>query len=141
MTTIAWDGTRLAADTQSTRNDLVVSVASDKITAFTDGTAFGYTGANSDRSVAEEWIERGMKWPAPEFDGAALIVPRRGRAFILESKAAGPVLSSFRYQAIGSGAAIALGAMASGGTATAAVRAAIRHDVYSGGRVRSFKLR
>ena len=40
------------------------------------------------------------------------------------------------FHAIGSGREIALGAMEVGGDAVAAVKAAIKHDCYSGGKVR-----
>ena len=43
------------------------------------------------------------------------------------------------YYAEGSGSSFALGAMAYGATAREAVKAAIKHDVYSGGRIQTMR--
>jgi ATP-dependent protease HslVU (ClpYQ) peptidase subunit len=67
------------------------------------------------------------------------IVFPNGKLFVMNRAA---VLVEFQseFVAIGSGAAVALGAMAYGATAREAVRIAIEFDVYSGGEIQEVRL-
>lgn len=73
-----------------------------------------------------------------EFQG--LIITPRGKIFMVEASLIPFEIKSAGGLAIGSGAAFAMGAMASGKTAAEAVSIAMKFDVNSGGKVQKLKL-
>lgn len=74
-------------------------------------------------------------------DLEALIISPNGKVFHVEEKLLFTPLKKQEYFAIGSGEQVALGAMCAGATAIEAVKAALRHDGSTGGRVQFLKLR
>jgi hypothetical protein len=137
MTTIAWDGKTLAADSQATTSS-GTRCRTAKIVRSSKG--FVAAGAGSLNAVTPwlRWVLAGMppeKQPDTLADSSTiLIVDPRGRAFTFEGS---PVRLPLRDKiwALGSGADFALGAMAMGADARTAVKVACRFDVYSGGRI------
>lgn len=132
--TVAWDGLSLAADSQVSNGDTRVGEAV-KIGG-RKGVGWGACGALCDINAWMEWCERGMPGDPPAFvkdSSTAIIV--RGDTVLIWDEGRWDRLTADRY-AIGSGRAFALGAMEHGASAKRAVEAAIRRDVYSGGRVR-----
>lgn len=141
MTTIAYRDGVLAADTLRTSN----------------GMRDGYqrkihkcgrlliAGAGS-AAVCEQfrsWVLRGMVGPSP-FEGKpdsgnGLVITPDGLAVIWGSS--GPwQLKDVPFLALGTGEQIAMGAMAMGGSAEEAVRAAITLNISSGGEIQTVRV-
>ncbi|HEY9101833.1 hypothetical protein [Chitinimonas sp.] len=134
MTTIAWDGKTVAADTQANNSGL--RSRTKKLFRLKDGATYGFTGEIQDGRVVYEWLDNGQHEPRPTVSAGfvALLICPDGRAYTMEDKLVLlPVLEPFR--AIGSGRNFAMGALAVGADAVRAVAAAIALDVYSGGEI------
>jgi hypothetical protein len=151
MTTIAWDGSTLAADSQSTSGDVICSLKEKKIyqpsesgTWTVNGETVWAIGCSGDCGAEEELqaiMETGLNYATqflPTFSFTALAIVGKERAFII-SKDKGEDRASISLQldpyAIGSGSMIARAAMRCGKSAIEAVHVAIEMDVYSGGMV------
>lgn len=146
MTTIAYDGRYLAADTLGVRGGNRSEQPSCKI-AVQDGYAFAFGGfwghfrqqlmawalaafRDADAPDAPEW--RGC--PAKDVEGAMLVVtPTRG-LLVFTDQAPYPDPEAWPF-AVGTGGDIALGAMGAGVTAMEAVKLAMRWDLKTGGEV------
>lgn len=154
MTTIAWDGTVLAADSQSTSGDVICSLKEQKIFQPKDGVqwvvegesvvALGCSGDCGAEVELQELLHGGLKYSTPftsSVSFTALAIISQDRAFII-SKDKGEDRASISLQldpyAIGSGGLIARTAMHCGWGAIDAVKTAIEMDVYSGGQINSF---
>lgn len=92
------------------------------------------------RRPLEEWVREGCPEdgvPSALLDNedkfTCIVVDREGAAYQFNNGYLVPVCAD--YTAIGSGAMLALGAMAHGADAEAAVQAAARHDKNTGGPV------
>ena len=68
------------------------------------------------------------------------MVDKRGRITSFESESSAPCRIRAKFLAIGSGAAVALGAMAAGADAKQAVRIACQFDAHTKGPVKAYKL-
>lgn len=136
MTTVAWDGKTLAADSQATMGSLrctVVKIARSR-------TGFLAAGAGEINSIVPwlRWVERGLK-PDEQPDSLhdkshVIIVDPKGRAYTFEGSTTRLPLRA-KFWALGSGMELALGAMAMGADARTAVKVAAKFDVYTGGRI------
>ena len=135
MTTVAFDGKSLAADSQTTTGSIrgtTVKIAKNKA---------GFLVAGSgDLCVIKQWLNWVLDGMPPERqpehcrESNIIVVDPRGRVTVFEDNAV--ALSPPRKQwALGTGSDIALGAMAAGADARQAVKIACKLDVYSGGRV------
>lgn len=139
MTTIAWDGKTLAADSQISNGDLRVGSAR-KIGA-KNGVGWGAAGDLSLINAFLDWCERGAAGSPPAFEegsGEGIII--HGDLVLTWSGRAWDRLNADVY-AIGTGRELAHGVLAIGGTAQQAVQAAISRDRGSGGRVRAISVR
>lgn len=130
MTTVAWDGRTLAADTISVNQNLKRRV--QKIFRLRDGSLFGGCGEYDDVLAAREWFESGGNKPTLK-DFAALLVTESG-AFRIESHLIRhPIAEGFF--AIGSGRDFAIMAMHLGKTAEEAVSLASVYDAWTSGPI------
>ncbi|MCG9534382.1 MULTISPECIES: hypothetical protein [Providencia] len=157
MTTIAWDGVTLAADSQSQVGSMIVSLKEQKIFEADkkhplkiNGRRIQVIGICGDMSAKDEiWqtLSSGVNFStafnelsdfsiiAIDFDGKAFVVSKNKdekHAYVYEAEA--PL-------AIGSGDSFAMGAMKSGKSAEEAVKVAMSLDVYSGGEVNYCKIK
>lgn len=136
MTTVAWDGKSLAADSQATAG--VLRCRARKIVKSASG--FVAAGAGDLNGILPwlRWVQQGLKpEQQPETlhgKSTIIIVDPRGRAHTFEGSAVRVPLRN-KFWAFGSGAELALGAMAMGADARTAVKIASQFDVYTGGRV------
>lgn len=143
MTTIAYRNGIMAADTQVSTGDVndcfITKLAKNK-----KGDIAGAGGPLGYKYKFLKWFKSGEKGKPPScvdesagFEG--VIVRKSGKIEIYDQE----VKSTIRcnYYAFGSGNHLALGAMANGATAKQAVKAAIKHDVYSGGKITKLKLK
>lgn len=140
MTTIAWDGKTLAADSQATSGTLRSRVV--KIVRSPSGFLCAGAGEFSAIIPWLRWVEHGLvPEDQPEHLGSkatVIIVDPRGKAYTLEGT---PIRVPVRdkFWAIGTGAELAIGAMAMGADAAQAVKVAAKFDVHTGGRVVAMK--
>ena len=144
MTCIAWDGKTLAADKQSTNNNLARTVT--KITR----VGKSLVGGAGDASQTEEmvaWLRRGAKvgdFPASQRDKedwASMLVIRPGGFIDLYERTPYPTRYEDKIFAIGSGRDFALAAMYLGKCASDAVEIASIFDAGSGNGVDVLVLR
>lgn len=134
MTTVAWDGKTLAADSRCTSSGLAYNVT--KVWRLSDGRLFGATGTMSYASAVKDWLNG--EGPKPEgvkeFTGIRIRWGADSPVIELCDEnlcfyAIEPELKQF---ALGSGRDYALAAMALGKSAAEAVELAARFDVYTG---------
>lgn len=132
MTTIAWDGTMLAADSQATRGGLTHNT--QKIFKLKDALIAG-VGSWIDVQKFLEWYQNQVE-KFPDLDDPesfeAIVITRGGAASYGPSKY--PFKLRGKY-ATGSGTQAAMAAMNLGKSARAAVEVAAKVDLYTGGRV------
>lgn len=153
MTTIAWDGSTLAADSQSQSGDVICSLSEAKIFKPKPGEewtiygekvlALGTSGDCGAEMEVMDLLRDGLSYKSqflPTFSFTALLIISAGRAYIA-SKDKGETSALISLQldpyAIGSGGLIARTAMHLGRRAIEAVQTAIELDLCSGGRVDS----
>ncbi len=134
MTTIAWDGTFLAADSQTTSNWTIVSDSSTKIHNF-NNVYFAGSGKVSEIRQVARWLEGGAEGTldALKTEKSEFLVVIDQRAYVLNEN--GLIPTHDKYYATGSGRDHAYGVLAGGGSAEKAVRSSICHDIGSGGEI------
>lgn len=138
MTTIAWDGKTLAADTLSTCSG-IRSAYHAKI--WREGRLLiGGAGSRTVTLQFRDWVRTGMK-------GACPLTKDIGNVFVVTPDGTGvmwcddgPFHMDNEPWALGSGEQFALGAMAAGKTAEEAVAIAALYDTCTGGDVTALKI-
>lgn len=142
MTTIAWDGTSIAADRLCGGRYTVA-----KLWRLPDGSVIGGAGLYDDIVEVVHWLASGAREdekprlaPREESSDLLLIDPE-GRPHWLTWPHLRRVPIVEPYEAIGSGSEYALGAMAMGASAKRAVQIASRFDPSTGRGVTVAKVR
>jgi 20S proteasome alpha/beta subunit len=135
MTTICTDGETIAADMLVTEGILRHGTFS-KLARANDGSVIGVTGSPFDLSSFVEWYNGDREKPWSDADTSEFLVLSPcgvircfnylGRSYIATAP-----------QAIGSGAAVAYGALAMGASPKQAVEVASKYDTGTGGGVES----
>lgn len=139
MTTIAYRAGILAADGRVTYSDGVLTDNFCKITKLSDGALFALSGENSYAvDIIRHLEQEGVDLPVGD-SFTALLVEVGGTIKLYEGNGDFFEIPT-DYISIGSGSAYAYGAMDTGATAEEAVRAAIKRDPISGGRVQVERL-
>lgn len=140
MTTIAYKNGVIAYDTRQTRGDRIVSDSSSKCEKVNDVLFFLSGAVCDEKALIAAYF--GMPSSAPVecsgyvVDGGRLmLVGHDDKTGIWKQD-----LDPSNPDAIGSGAPYALVAMDMGATAAEAVRAAMKRDIYTGGKVRAVKI-
>lgn len=90
MTTCAWDGTTLAADTRNTVGGL--QFQSTKAVRLKDGRLFAGSGAAEDSEAVRMWLDGGEKPTVKDFVG--ILIGPNSQCYRLEDK-----LVAFRVSA------------------------------------------
>jgi len=140
MTTIAYRDGTLAADTCVTcSSGRRLPGTHSKICSNEHGWLFGAAGTIADIARLRQWFstytgDKRLKGP-PGGSYDALLISPKGACLYLELGAIWDAPTDAPFHAVGSGAALAIGAMAHGATAQEAVATAILYDEGSGGRV------
>lgn len=152
MTTIAWDGKTLAADSLGDQNGLRMETTKLHRGVLADGHPFilGAAGENSWANMLHQWVktltvERLKYEPYPHQcndgadrnDPAAIIV--LGKFGVFYKAGATFAQLEREFHAVGSGRDFAIASMHYGNPAEEAVRVACRYDCYSGGDVRTME--
>lgn len=143
MTTIATDGRTIAADSRMVCEDRIASDLQPKLDPLSDGSWLGCMGNPLDsrrvRSAIESELAVGKIWPFDiKIDGLCkdflgLLVDSKNRVWLVGDD--GGVDRATVPAAIGSGGAIAQGAMMAGASPSEAVKIAIALDPFSGGEI------
>ena len=133
MTTVAYDGITLAADTHS---ETSISMTTHKLHRLASGDLFAAAGSVQEILTVLCWLNGGEK-PANLDNFEGLIITRHGAERLGERLMRVPVLEPFC--AIGSGAHFALAAMDCGRNAAAAVRVAAKFDPGTRGKIDTLK--
>lgn len=136
MTTIAWDGRTLAADTQQTQDGYVCGYIR-KIFKLDDGRIMAAAGQSPYSHAVVAWLNGGEKPTIKDGDRIEVIVIAKGGAAIEYDEKLLPYPASAPW-ASGSGGRFALSAMRLGYGAVDAVFHACDLDVCSGGKVEHF---
>ena len=142
MTTIAWDGKSVAADSQCTYGSYISPENFKKLIKRGD-VVYACTGTGALFKPLIEWYYAGADPnTCPHLGkegGAALLVFRGGKSLVLKTDMPYPD-ELHAPDAWGSGADFAIGAMKAGADAQRAVEIAIECDPYTGGKVMCFEL-
>lgn len=141
MTTIAYRAGVMAADTGSLYGDAKIAGV-NKLAVGPDGAVYGAAGNASLARVFLDWVRSGYTGPRPEIP---LDRDGNNEAVFLRADPLGSLelithfgaedMAGFSYMAIGADAAVALGAMHAGATASGAVAAAIEHGRWTSGQI------
>ena len=136
MTTCAWDGHTLAADTRNTSRGLPFQ--STKAFRLKDGRLYAGSGSAEDSQAVKAWLESGADKPKVE-NFVGIVIGHDGSIWRYEDK-----LVAFQinepFHAIGSGRDFAIAAMSLGKTARDAVELASRFDIYTGGPITELRI-
>ena len=141
MTTIAWDGNQLACDSQTTQEDTVISLNSNKL--FTEvGDFDAVVGAGNPNQVlsAIAWLQGEKKVPSRPTGDWVLIGVIGKQAYHLSDSSDSARELTGPY-ANGTGAVVAMTAMKLGKSAKEAVELACELDIYTGGEVKVWECR
>lgn len=139
MTTLAWDGKTLAADSRATSSGMPYKAV--KIFMLADGSLFAGSGEYGQVHAVKAWLENAdADTQKPKTDDfAGFFVTAAGEVFRLEESLIRlPVYEPFH--AMGSGRDFAMAAMHCGKSAREAVEIAALYDVFTGGDVMAFDI-
>ncbi len=139
MTTVAWDGKTLAADTRCTSSGLPYRV--NKCCRLISGALFAGAGTMSAYEAVRMWLDNSGIGARPDNlkDFTGLLIDHESRIWLMDETAK-------RYEifapffAIGSGRDFAIAAMALGKSAAQAVELASRFDIWTGGPITELTL-
>ena len=138
MTTIAWKGRDLAADTMAL-SGILRQYVPQKICRLPDGSLIGHAGGTETALIVIQWFRDGERQEVkPKFEGdewPRIILLRSDGSCWEYEKHLVPMRIYEQFWAIGSGRELAIGAMAQGASARGAVEIAMRWDTGSGGEV------
>lgn len=141
MTTIAYKDGVIAYDSRVTRGSLIDHDDYEKL-IHRNGHQFLFTGCGPDfSSLIDEFL--GVKAGDRPLDASGMVVTNGGICLIGRDAESGFWVDDVwmdRPFAIGSGRDFALAAMDMGASAEEAVRAAMKRDVYTGGKVRTLRV-
>ena len=138
MTVIAYRDGVMAGDTLASDSVLKVS-GLRKVARGADGTLYGFSGRASMCCELLRWVEAGCHGDRPPLrvddDTADVLVVRPSGDILIWTHAGDEDYPAGSYMAIGSGSAVAMGALHAGAYPEGAVRAAIEHGLGCGGSV------
>lgn len=142
MTTVAFDGKTLAADTCMTVDGKKYRY-SGKIKRLANGCLVGFAGTVSSGQALMEWLEAADPKKKLELtedeDAEVLLISPAGDVMFCDRNG-GMIWTDDKQAAIGTGGDLAFGALLAGATACEAVKLAIERDPNSGFEVISLDL-
>jgi hypothetical protein len=136
VTTCAWDGKTLAADTRANSGGMPYQTL--KVYKLSDGRLYAGCGAAEDLQAVRIWLESGGDKPTPKDFVGLVIGPNRQWSRYEDKLVPIPVQNSFH--AVGSGRDYAIAAMHLGKTAREAVELACLYDIYTGSPITEVSL-
>ena len=137
MTTIAYCDGVLAGDTRITIGDLISPETATKVIKLPSGALLGMSGTWARCCALQRALENDH--PLPDLKGVdAILISPDGRVYAYDRDAWNPIDTP--YYALGTGADYAYVALWLGHDAVTAVKAGIKFDKNSGGKIKSVKL-
>lgn len=136
MTTCAWDGKTLAADTRGTVGGFPFTKT--KAYRLKDGRLYAGSGDAEDCAAVRIWLETGGEKPKVE-NFVGMVIGADGSIWRYEDKLV-PFQINQPFHAIGSGRDYAIAAMHMGKSAIEAVELACLYDVYTGAPITELSL-
>jgi ATP-dependent protease HslVU (ClpYQ) peptidase subunit len=135
MTTIAWDGRRLAADRLVNADGLKIRYAK-KISHIARGQQMlivACAGLVADSLKFEKWLREGGEHPTLDDNFEAIVIDAQNNAVTYCNDLV--ALERDAPYALGSGTKVALGALHAGADAKRAVEIGCELDLYTGGEI------
>ena len=140
MTTIAYRDGVMVSDGRMVFDNTIMSDSTVKIFRLSDGALMAITGeASYAQAIINALETEDEELPQAPGDVNAILVEVGGTIKLFDGIGEFEVVET-NYIALGSGAAFAYGALDSGCTAEEAVKAAIKRDPQSGGRIQVLEL-
>lgn len=133
----------MAADSRLSRNQIILPEKALKIVKSKTGHIGAICGSyDAQAEFFLRWIKGGcVDEPVyPKADSAFIMVTLKGRLQEFVKDGQIQLINHWGYYAWGSGVEFAMGALAHGATAIEAVEIAIRHDPFSGGKIRHYSV-
>jgi ATP-dependent protease HslVU (ClpYQ) peptidase subunit len=144
MTTVATDGLSMAGDGLRTFEGRRVSTGAIKVHHLPDGRVVGFAGSSSSIARILAWLKGEAEKPTIGDDeddiAVALCLDASGLIEVIRTPHLTPI-DLMAPAAIGSGADLAIGAMAKGASAREAVDIAGRFDTATGGAITELRPR
>lgn len=137
MTTVAFDGRTMAGDGRLA-DDAIASDDFRKIFRIR-GQIVGLSGAASACMAMVDWMKGGCEGKRPECSNTSILIVEPDGTAMIQDDGGTPLKVSVPC-AIGSGSNYAVAIMDAGGSATKAVRAAMKRDPRTGGKIRTLRL-
>ena len=137
MTTIATDGKSMAGDGQACVESMVTTFDRVKVHRLPDGALLGCAGDSGEIIAFRKWLVEGGKHPRLKELSALLL--RTDGVLLYYCEFEEPSVMSIPA-AIGSGRAIAIGAMEAGASPERAVEIAAKRDTGTGGMITALHL-
>lgn len=142
MTTVVCNREYMASDSQISRSNLTVGGIA-KLFRGPDGSVLGLCGTWVVGAGLIDWLCGRADAPPSLIDDEDdwnVLWLRRDGLWLIEDRSFRLVPAGADAYAIGSGAQLALGAMAMGATPQQAVKVAAQFDMYTGGRIKTMAL-
>jgi hypothetical protein len=143
MTVIVWRDGVLASDSEVS-NDRQRVLGVRKVVRGHDGVLYGASGSTALCSEMLRWVDGGRVGVRPALscgDASCMVLVVAGEGAVsIWTEDGVEDHGAAEYLAIGTGSAVALGALWMGATAVDAVRAAVVHGLYCGGDVQAVQL-
>lgn len=136
MTTCAWDGKTLAADTRCTAGGF--PYAGTKAYRLKDGRLYAASGSAEECESVRIWLESGGDRPKVE-NFCGIVIGADCSIWRYEDKLV-PFQVETAFHAIGSGRDYAMAALHMGKSAREAVELAMIYDIYTGGPITEIAL-
>lgn len=137
MTTIATDGKSMAGDGLACVEDMATTFDRVKVERLPDGALLGCAGDSSEIRAFKKWLIEGGKHPRLREFCALLL--REDGVLLYYGEREDPSAMGLPA-AIGSGCAIAIGAMEAGASPEKAVHIAAKRDLGTGGTITTLTL-
>lgn len=138
MSTIAWDGHTLAADTRCTSSGLPYRV--NKCCRLSDGSLFAGAGTMSAYEAVRAWLNNEAERPSSSLkDFTGLLIDKDARIWLMDETVNRYEIFT-PFHAIGSGRDFAIAAMVLGKSALEAVELASRFDIWTAGPITELSL-
>jgi len=140
MTTVAWDGTTLAADTQASAGGTLL--VANKIASVGDSLV-GFSGNLADGNAFVEWLRAKYNSPTKQIpypkmrNLRALVIDKDRSLQLYQDESEHPENHNLRMWVAGTGGDYALAAMKLGKSATEAVQLASELDIDTGVAIQS----
>jgi 20S proteasome alpha/beta subunit len=137
MTTIAIRDGVMVGDSQATGS---YHSRVRKIARTPDGSLIGACGNVDECQAVAAWLVGGCEGKPPAMSNSTVLVLRTDGTIWIAERAYRPYRLCERFAAIGSGSAVAIGAMEAGATALQAVKIAAKHDGGTSGPYHTLKI-